>query len=128
MNIVYFLIVMMLLFQSTIYADTTASVRLSIRLFPIQHINVNQPETQKVALFNENTIDVSPSQKLSTYSTSRFTFKVDTVNSDVFNELSALSILAPIKKETFEEESYTKRMDVETDINNLLLVYSMETL
>lgn len=128
MNIVYFFIVMMLLIESTIYAETSASVKLSIRLYPIQYINVNKSDTQSLALFNDNGTEFSQSHELSTYSTSQYTFKVDTVNSQVFNELRAISMLAPSKNKSIERESYIKKVVAETDINNLHLIYSMETL
>lgn len=127
MNI-YFLIFMMLLIQSTIYAETTAKVRLSIRLFPIQYIKVNQSDTQTLKLSSENSADDSQSHKLSTYSTSQFTFKIDTVNSNVFKELSDSRVFIQSKKKPIDGEFYAKKIGDEIDINDLHLIYSMETL
>ena len=127
MNMTYFLIAAMLLIQFSIYAQNTGQVTLSIRLYPVQTIEVAPPVVQTIELFNEDAPDSPPSSsQLSTFSTSQHATHVDSVNSKPFEMLrsardASLLIDAPIEK-SFATEKY----DYETDGDDLHLVYSME--
>lgn len=128
MNMTYFLIAAMLLIQFSIYAQSTGQVTLSIRLFPIQTIEVAPDNAAlTIELFNEDSPDSPPSSsQLSTFSTSQHATHVDSVNSKPFEMLrsardASLLIDAPIEK-SFATEKY----DYETDGDDLHLVYSME--
>lgn len=129
MNMTYFLIAAMLLIQFSIYAQTTGQVTLSIRLYPVQIIEVAPPSMQTIELFNEETADSPPSSsQLSTFSTSQHTTCVDSVSSKPFDMLrsardASLLIDDPIEK-VFAIEEY----DHETDGDDLNVVYSMVTL
>ena len=121
MNI-YFLIFMMLLIQSTIYAETTAKVRLSIRLFPIQYIKVNQSDTQTLKLSSENSADDSQSHKLSTYSTSQFSLEAETITKKSFQKLSNMGAI------TTNSDHFIDRFVDGREMNDCCLVYGMVTL
>ena len=130
MNMTYFLIAAMLLIQFSIYAQNTGQVTLSIRLYPIQTIEVAPDNAAlTIELFNEDSPDSPPSSsQLSTFSTSQHATHVDSVNSKPFEMLrsardASLHIDAPIEK-SFATEKY----DYETDGDDLHIMYSMETL
>ena len=125
----YFLIAAMLLIEFSIYAQNTGQVTLSIRLYPVQTIEVAPPVVQTIELFNEDDPDFPPSSsQLSTFSTSQHATHVDSVSSKPFEMLrsardASLHIDAPIEK-SFATEKY----DYETDGDDLHVMYSMETL
>src|SRR5690554_5209337 len=89
MNTTYYVIVAMLLIQFSVYAQTTGQVTLSIRLYPIQIIEVTPSSTQTIELLNEVLTDSPPSAQLSIFSTSQFTSRVDSLNSKPFEILRA---------------------------------------
>ena len=121
MNIFYFLIVLMLLFESTIYAETTAKVRLSIRLFPIQYIKVDQSDAQTLKLSSENAFDPSQSHNLSAYSTSQFSLEAETITNKSFQKLINMGII------TTNTDHFIDRFVDEREMNDCCLLYSMIT-
>lgn len=123
--------------QFAMYAQSTGQVTLSIKLYPIQIIELEPTETQTVEILNKNvnnSINQSPSsppsQQLSTYSTSHYALKVDSVQSDVFQKISSSSALPPTpqKNRSNNQFTHTGRYDYETERNELFVVYSMEAL
>ena len=128
MNMTYFLIAAMLLIQFSIYAQNTGQVTLSIRLFPIQTIEVAPDNAAlTIELFNEDSPDSPPSSsQLSTFSTSRHTTQVDTVKSTAFEELRESSESSARNNRSTNEIFDAERYNFETDGDDLHLVYSME--
>lgn len=122
MNIFYFLVVLMLLIESTIYAETTAKIRLLIRLFPIQYIKVNQSDTQTLKFSSENAFDVSHSHNLSTYSTSQFSLEIETITKKAFQKLSNMGAI------TTNSDHFIDRFVDGREMNDCCLVYGMVTL
>ena len=130
MNMTYFLIAAMLLIQFSIYAQNTGQVTLSIRLFPIQTIEVAPPVMQTIEVSGSETqssINQSSSpNSLSTFSTSRHTTQVDTVKSTAFEELRESSESSARNNRSTNEIFDAERYNFETDGDDLHLVYSME--
>ena len=128
MNMTYFLIAAMLLIQFSIYAQNTGQVTLSIRLYPIQTIEVAPDNAAlTIELFNEDSPDSPPSSsQLSTFSTSRHTTQVDTVKSTAFEELRESSESSARNNRSTNEIFDAERYNFETDGDDLHLVYSME--
>lgn len=132
MNIMPFIIAAMLLIQFSIYAQSTGQVTLSIRLYPIQIIEVEPINTQTLEISSQevlNTLNQSSSpNQLSTYSTSQFALKVDSVKSNAFHQLRASNAVPPRKNRSIDEIFDAERYDFETDGIDLHVVYSMEAL
>ena len=130
MNMTYFLIAAMLLIQFSIYAQNTGQVTLSIRLFPIQTIEVAPPVMQTIEVSGSEThssINQSSSpNSLSTFSTSQHTTQVDTVKSTAFEELRESSESSARNNRSTNEIFDAERYNFETDGDDLHLVYSME--
>ena len=126
-----YIVFLLCLFQLVTYAQQTAQVTLTIRLHPIQTMEVVPSDIQKLELFNENDTNISPSCHLSTFSTSNHTTRVDSVKSKGFEELRAVrELLSNENKsinEIFSDESNYYKEDDEYD-EGLNVVYSMETL
>ena len=132
MNIIYFLIATMWLIQFSIYAQSTAQVTLSIRLHPIQVIEVQPVLTQSLELSSQddiNSLNTSiSSHQFSTYSTSHFELKVDSVKSSAFQQLHASSAVPPSRNRSVGGVVEAERYHYESDIDDLHVIYSMETL
>ena len=130
MKIRAYIIFLLCLFQLSIYAQQTAQVTLSIRLHPIQTMEIVPSDAQVMELSNEDTSNL-PSTQLSTFSTSSHTTRVDNVKDKGFEELRAVrELLSNENKsinEIFSDESNYYKEDDEHD-EGLNVVYSMETL
>lgn len=125
MNTTYYVIVAMLLIQFSVYAQTTGQVTLSIRLYPIQIIEVTPSSTQTIELLNEDLADSPPSAQLSIFSTSQFSSRVDSVNSKPFEILRAARDVSLPLDNTIEEVFATEKYEDKTDGDDLNVVYSM---
>ena len=128
MNAVHLLIGAMLLIQFSMYAQSTGQVKLSIRLYPVQIIEVEPSNTQTLEFSSESILKSTPSCHLSTYSTSQFALKVDSVNSRAFSNLRASNTVSPRNNKSINRIIDTDRYNYETDGDDLHVVYSMETL
>jgi hypothetical protein len=133
MDIMPFIIAAMLfLVQFSMYAQSTGQVTLSIKLYPIQIIEVEPTKTQTLEVLNEsvnNSINQSPSpQQLSTYSTSQFALKVDSVTRSAFSNLRDSNAVHPQSNKSINRVIDAERYNFETDGDDLHIVYSMETL
>ena len=118
----------MLLIQFSVYAQTTGQVTLSIRLYPIQTIEVMPPSMQTIELLNEDITDSPPSAQLSTFSTSQFSSCVDSVNSKPFDMLRSVRDASLLLDNTIEEVFATEKYEDKTDGDDLNVVYSMVTI
>ena len=129
MNLNIILIAAMLLIQFSIYAQTTGQVTLSIRLYPIQTIEVDPINAQTIELFHEDIADTPSSSQLSTFSTSQHTAYIDSLNSKPFEMLRAAREVSLLMMDNSIEQVFAgERYDYETDGDDLHVVYSMETL
>ena len=125
MNTTYYVIVAMLLIQFSVYAQTTGQVTLSIRLYPIQIIEVTPSSTQTIELLNEVLADSPPSAQLSIFSTSQFSSRVDSLNSKPFEILRAARDVSLPLDNTIEKVFATEKYEYKTDGDDLNVVYSM---
>ena len=130
MNIRTFIIAAMLLVQFSMFAQSTGQVTLSIRLYPIQIIEVEPDNTQTIEFSNQNISESTPPSQLSTYSTSQFALKIDSVSGDAFQELrvSMSGGLPPPRNRSINGIINAGRYDFETDGDDLQVLYSMETM
>lgn len=128
MNIMPFIIAAMLLIQFSVYAQSTGQVTLSIRLYPIQIIEVTPSSTQTIELLNEVLTDSPPSAQLSIFSTSQFTSRVDSLNSKPFEMLRAARDVSLPLDNTIEKVFVTEKYEDKTDGEDLNVVYTMETI
>lgn len=134
MRMLLCIIVAMFLFQVSTYAQESAQVTLSIRLYPIQTIEVVS-DSQIIEVSNQDVASHSiqkPSSaqpnQLSAFSTSHFCMQVDTVNSSAFNEMRSSSAVPPRASRSTNRIMAAEKYDYETHGDDLHLVYSMETL
>ena len=131
MKIRAYIIFLLCLFQLSLYAQQTAQVTLSIRLYPIQTMEVVPTDAQIMELSNENTTELSPSTQLSTFSTSNHTTRIDNVKNKGFEALHAVKELSPqehrLINNIFSDENYYYKDGDEHD-DGLNVVYCMETL
>lgn len=127
MRILPYIIAAMCLFQVSIYAQESAQVTLSIRLYPIQTMEVAPSPSQELALSSENTNNSL--SLLSTFSTSQHTMYVDSVKTSGFEALHAVKNLPTHEHKSinkiFSDESYYYKDGDEDELN---LVYCMEPL
>ena len=126
MNIISFIIVAMFLFQVSMYAQNTGHVTLSIRLYPIQIIEIESLNTLSFQVSYDNLLDSSLSSQLSTFSTSHYCLKVDTIINNVMQVSNQKNGVPPrhiSSSNLLNEESEENYCD-----NNYHIVYSMETL
>ena len=131
MKIRAYIIFLLCLFHISIYAQQTAQVTLSIRLYPIQTMEVVPTDAQIMELSNENKTNPLPSTQLSTFSTSSHTTRVDSVKNKGFEALHAVKELPSQEHKSinhiFSDQSNYYKNDEEYD-EGLKLVYSRETL
>ena len=126
MNIISFIIAAMFLFQVSMYAQNTGQVTLSIRLYPIQIIEIEPINTLSFQVSYDNLLDSSLSSQLSTFSTSHYCLKVDTIINNVMQVSNQKNGVPPrhiSSSNLLNEESEENYCD-----NNYHIVYSMETL
>lgn len=133
MDITHFLIGAMLLIQFSIYAQSTGQVTLSIRLYPIQIIEVEpSSNAQTIEIPSQDVLKTSNQStappQISTFSTSQFALKVDSVNCNAFNELRTSNTVPSLKNRLIDGIFDAQRYDKEIDGDDLHIVYSMETL
>lgn len=131
-----YIVFLLCLFQIVTYAQKTAQVTLSIRLYPIQTIEVKDSEALNIEVYNENIKGnqgqkTYGSQKLSTFSTSKHSTRVDSVKCKGFEALRTVRDLPlhadkSINHIFSDQSNYYKNGDEHND--GLNLVYSMETL
>lgn len=119
-----YLIALLCLFQVSIYAQSTGQVTISIRLYPIQAIELEPTYTQTLEVSNpevSNSFNQSPSSQfqLSTYSTSQFEVKVDTILNDE---------APPIPSESQNTIIVDKRYDNDTKNDLFHVRYTMEAM
>lgn len=132
MRMLLSIIAAMFLFQVSIYAQESAQVTLSIRLYPIQTIEVESAQSQPQQLSDQNTINASPSAQLSTFSTSQHATRVDSVKCKGFEALRAARELPPETHKSinqiFRDESNYYQSGETDEMDMVNMVYSMETL
>ena len=121
----------MCLFQGSIYAQESAQVTLTIRLHPIQTMEVVPTDAQIMELSDENTTNPLPSTQLSTFSTSSHTTHVDSVKSKGFEALRAVRELPSHADKSinkiFSDENYYYKDGDDFD-DGLNVVYTMVTI
>ena len=128
MSIMHYVIAAMLLVQFSMFAQSTGQVTLSIKLYPIQIIEVEPTNNQDLEISNPDLTNPSPSSHLSTYSTSQFALKVDSVNSSAFDEMRASSAVQQLNIKSTHRIINAERYDFEVDGDDLNVVYSMEAM
>ena len=135
MRMLPYIIAAMCLFQVSIYAQESAQVTLSIRLYPIQTIEVASTDSQTLEVSNQDVVNHSKQavssthpKELSTFSTCQFSMQVDCVNSSTFKELRSSSAVPPRESRFTNRIVADERNDFETDGDDLHVMYSMETL
>lgn len=131
MRIVLCIFVAMFLFQVSTYAQESAQVTLSIRLYPIQTIEVESAQSQPQQLSDQHTVNTSPSSQLFTFSTCQHTMRVDSVKCKGFEALQAVREQPPHTHKSInqifnDESNYYKEGD--EDEGELNVVYCMETI
>ena len=129
------IIALMCLFQVSIYAQESAQVTLSIRLYPIQTIEVVPTAFQTVEVSDQDLVSHSKqtqssthSKKLSAFSTSQFSTQVDSLSSIAFKELHSSSAVPPRDSRSINRIIADERYDYDTHGDDLHVMYSMETL
>ena len=131
MRILPYIIAAMCLFQVSIYAKESAQVTLTIRLYPIQTMEVAPAASQDLELSSENTPNSLSSSQLSTFCTSNHTTYVYSVKDKGFEALRAVRDFPPhINKSInhiFSDESYYYK-EGEEDEDELNVVYCMDTM
>lgn len=134
MKIHAYILIVMCFLKVSIYAQESAQVTLTIRLYPIQTIEVVDESMQKLEVSNQNVENNqdqrhSSSQQLSTFSTSRHSTRVDSVKSKGFEALRAVRERAAHEDKSinhiFSDESFYHK-DGDEDMVNV--VYCIETL
>ena len=119
----------MCLFQVSTYAQESAQVTLSIRLYPIQTMEVAPASSQSLELSNQDITNSFSSSRLSTFSTSQHTTYVDSVKCRGFEALRAVRELPPHADKSinhiFNDESFYYKAGDDDELN---IVYSMVTL
>lgn len=133
MKIRAYIIFLFCLFQVSIYAQKTAQVTLTIRLHPIQTLEVKDYDAQKLEVSNENIESAqdqkpSVSQQLSTFSTSKHTTNVDSVNSKAFEQLRNDRESPPHNNKSVTQIFSDEKFDNGIPGDDLHVVFSMETL
>ena len=133
MKVRAYIIILLCLFQVSIYAQKTAQVTLTIRLHPIQTMEVMDDDTQSLEVSNENlessqSQKPSASQQLSTFSTSKHSTQVDTVTSKDFEQLRTDNETSPHSSRSVNQIFSDERFDHEAHTDELHVVYSMEPL
>lgn len=134
MRVRAYILFILCLFQVSIYAQKSANVTLTIRLHPIQTMEVMDDNIQNVEVNDENFEDSqsqkpSASQQLFTFSTSKHTTQVDTVTSKAFEQLRTdRDAPSPHNSRSVNQIFSDERFDNEDHTDELHLVYSMEPL
>lgn len=128
MSIMHYVIAAMLLVQFSMFAQSTGQVTLSIRLYPVQVIEVEPTNNQVLEYTHPDLTNSSSSSQLSTYSTSQFSLKVDSVNSCAFDEIRASSAVPLWSNRSIHKIINADRYDFEIDGDDLNVVYSMEAM
>ena len=123
------------LFQVSIYAQKTAQVTLTIRLHPIQTIEVESADIQMLEISNQDVPTYSdnkltPSQHLKTFSTSKHVTYVEKIKREGFEALRAVRERPPHEDKSinhiFSDENYYYKDGDEFD-DGLNVVYTMVT-
>mgnify|MGYP001344736438 CR=1 FL=1 len=136
MKIRAYIMFLLCLFQVAIYAQKTAQVTLTIRLHPIQTIEVESADVQMLEISNQDDATYSdnkrpPSQHVKTFSTSRQVTYVEKVKREGFEALRAVRERPPHEDKSinhiFSNESYYYKDGDEFD-DDLNVVYTMVTL
>ena len=117
----------MFLFKISMYSQNTGQVTLSIRLYPIQIIEVEPLNTLSFEVSRENQLDASLSPNLSTFSTSHYSLKVDTINHSANQVVQATNGIPPRQNFSSSNGLNGEREDNYEEID-YHIVYSMETL
>lgn len=120
MNILPFIIVLLLFFKTTLNAQNSAQVKLSIRLYPISHIEIEPVGDQDDELSNERA-----ESQLATFSTSQFVMNVQNICSICFKKMFSSSA-APSGER--EDKPINRHSDPVALVDDSYLVYLMETL
>lgn len=107
-------------FKTTLHAQNSAQVKLSIRLYPIQHIEIEPIEDQRIEMLNE-----SAQSQLSTFSTSQFVMDVQNICSICFKKMFSSSVTPSRER---EDKPINRYSDSVALVDDSCLVYSMETL
>ena len=133
MKIYLCVIGLMCLFHVSIYAQNTGQVTLSIRLYPIQIIELEPANTQILEISNQEVSEsinqsYSSQVQLSTYSTSQFELKVDTVFSNEFQKLRLSNVIPIVPSKSLNTIIDHERYNYEAEDELLHVVYCMETM
>ena len=127
MNIIPFVIAALFLVQFSMYGQSTGQVTLSIRLYPIQIIEVEPANIQAFEVSNRGVNDTSFSSPISTFSTSHFCLKVDTVKHNPVQVSQTYNAVPPRQSLSTSNRLNGEREDKNWE-NEFHIVYSMETL
>ena len=111
---------MLLFFKTTLNAQNSAQVKLSIRLYPISHI-----ELEPIGDWGDEFSNERAESQLATFSTSQFVLNVQNVSSICFKKMFSSSV-TPSRE--CEDESLNRHPDSGALADDSYLVYSMETL
>lgn len=133
MDMCPYLIAILCLLNISIYAQSSAQVTLSIRLYPIQTIEIAFADTQTLEVSNQDVasnLNQEPisSQQLSTFSTSQFDMHIDSVSSSAFDVLRTAREVSPSINNTIDLIFNSEKLDYTTKDDELYVVYSMATL
>ena len=126
MNIISFIIVAMFLFQVSLHAQNTGQVTLSIRLYPIQIIEVETLNTLLFQVSNDSLLESSLSSQLSTFSTSHYCLKVDTILNSVLQVSKSTNGVPPRQNFSNINRSMEEHEEGYGD-NDYHIIYSMVT-
>lgn len=118
------------LFQMVIYGQNSAQVTLTIRLHPIQTMEVVPSDAQVMEVSNEATPNAQTCNNLSVFSTCGHTTRVDSVKTKGFEALRAVREQSQQENKSinriFSDQSNYYKGDEEHD-DSLNVVYCMET-
>ena len=133
MDTLPYLIAILCLFNMSIYAQSSAQVTLSIRLYPIQTIEIQSADKQTVEVSNQDIVsdlnqEPISSQQLSTFSTCQFDMHIDSVSSSAFDVLRTAREVSPSINNTIDLIFNSEKLDNTTKDDELYVVYSMATL
>ena len=127
MNKIPFIIAVLCLIHISLYSQNTGSITLSIRLYPIQIIEVESSNTLSFEVLSENHLDSSLSPHLSTFSTSHYCLIVDTISNCIPQVLQPANGITSQHNFSTVNRLSEENVDSFSD-NDYQIVYSMVTL
>lgn len=129
MKLFNFIFVGLILIQFSLSAQSTGHVTLSIKLYPIQTIEMVPSDAQTLEITNQKGSDFSnqssTSSEISTFSTSQYALKIDSVKGAAFQGLRPSSEETSQVNKSIDQIIEDERYNAETDVDDLQVVYSM---